>query len=435
MPDQRSQYGNSFPSNEDVTIDRLVAGGDGLGRLSDGRVVFVPGTIAGERIAVEIVRNKKDLAHGRLISVLSASADRVEPPCPRVAAGCGGCDWQHLSTSAQQRAKVVVAQEALTRTGRLPEIAARLRFGGTVDTAGSGGAHWRTTVRAAVNRSGRAGFYTAGTHDVCACGPCMVAHPVIADVLERGAFSGNDEIVLRVSVSAQQLVVSAQDPRAVRLPTMPAGWSAVLVQTPAGTSTAKGGHGVITEVVDGQTLRVSIGSFFQSGPIAAQLLVDTVRDMLSRFETPDAFLDLYGGVGLFAATIGRAAKTVVVVESASSSADDAMYNLPEPVIVHKSLVEEWEPPRAVRRSRRTHVVADPARAGLGKDGVAVIVGCQPEAIVLVSCDAAAGARDARLLVDAGYSIADVCVLDLFPNTSHIEMVTLFVPTEIASSVP
>jgi 23S rRNA (uracil1939-C5)-methyltransferase len=422
------------PSHQDVTIERLVAGGDGLGRLSDGRVVFVPGTIGGERVTVELTRNKKDLAHGRVVTLLAESADRVAPPCPRIATGCGGCDWQHLSVTAQHHAKVVVAQDALTRTARMPELAARLRFGGSVSgSAGSAaGGAWRTTVRAAVNGNGRAGFFKAGSHDICTCGPCMVAHPVVADVLDRGDFSGNDEVIIRVSVSAKQLVVAAQDPRGVRLPAVPQGWSAELVQIPEKGPT-QGGDGVITEVVDGQPLRVSIGSFFQSGPLAAQLLVDTVREMLSRFETPDAFIDLYGGVGLFAATLGQSVKTVVVVESSPSSVDDAMYNLPDPsVTVHKSLVEEWEPPRNVRRAGRVHVVADPARAGLGKDGVAVVLGCQPEAIVLVSCDAAAGARDARLLVEGGYVVADACVLDLFPHTSHIEMVTLYVPAHLAA---
>jgi 23S rRNA (uracil1939-C5)-methyltransferase len=404
--------------HETVTIDRLVAGGDGLARLSDGRVVFVPGTIAGEQVSVELTRTKKDLAHGRLLSVLTSSADRVEPPCSRVGAGCGGCDWQHIGLSAQEAAKVAVVQDAIARTARLPELAARIRFGGSV-----GSSAWRTTVRAAVNKKRRAGFYKAGSHDVCPTGPCMVAHPVIATVLDRGDFSGNDEVVIRVSVSAQQLVVGCAEPREVRLPAIPDGWSAALVQIPA-----KGDIGAIDEIVDGHTFRVSVGSFFQSGPAAAQKLVDTVRGMLAQFEKPDAFLDLYGGVGLFAATIGKGVKTVIVVESSPSSVDDASNNLGPDATVHKSLVEEWEPPRQVRRSTRIHVVADPARAGLGKEAVAVIVGCRPEALVLVSCDAAAGARDARLLADAGYSAVDACVLDLFPHTSHVELVTLFVPT-------
>jgi 23S rRNA (uracil1939-C5)-methyltransferase len=409
--------------HETVTIDRLVAGGDGLARLADGRVVFVPGTIAGEQVSVELTRTKKDLAHGRLLSVLSSSSDRVVPPCARVAAGCGGCDWQHLGLSAQEAAKVAVVQDAIARTGRLPELAARIRFGGSV-----GGAEWRTTVRAAVNAKGRAGFYKSGSHDVCPTGPCMVAHPVIAKVLDRGEFVGNDEVVIRVSLSAQQLVVGCAEPREVRLPAIPDGWSAALVQTPA-----RGDIGAINETVDGHTFRVSIGSFFQSGPAAAQKLVDVVREMLARFETPDAFLDLYGGVGLFAATVGKGVKTVIAVESSPSSVEDAINNLGPDATVHKSLVEEWEPPRVVRRSPRVHVVADPARAGLGKEAVAVIVGCRPEALVLVSCDAAAGARDARLLADAGYQAVDACVLDLFPHTSHVELVTLFVPSKSVGS--
>ncbi len=408
---------------EDIGIDRLVAGGEGLGRLSDGRVVFVPGVVPGDHVRVALTQSKRDLARGVVTELLSPGPERVEPPCSRVAAGCGGCDWQQLSISAQHAAKVSVVADAFSRIARLPQLTAHLRFGGAVGADTSDGSGWRTTVRAGANRSGRAGFYRAGSHDVVASGACLVAHPVIADVLDSATFAPGEEVVIRVGVSGRQLVVGSSSPDAVKLRSVPAGWSAEVVRMPAG-----GGVGAVQESINGVDLRVSISSFFQSGPQAASLLASTVTDLFQPFGTPDVFVDLYGGVGLFAATAGRGAREVVVVESAASSVSDARHNLGPDALVHRSPVEEWEPPRIVRRASNLHAVADPARAGLGRDGVAAVLRCKPAVFVLVSCDAASGARDARMLTDSGYQLREAVVLDLFPHTSHVETVMQFVAT-------
>ncbi len=412
------------PAFEDVTIERLVAGGDGLGRLADGRVVFVPAVVPGDKVTVDLTLTKKDLAKGVVRTVLQAGPDRVQPPCPQVAAGCGGCDWQQLSPSAQHTNKLAVVVDAFTRIGRFPDSAVRVRFAGAVGTPGASGSGLRTTVRASINRSGRAGFYRGGTHEVVASGPCMVAHRVIAHVLESGSFAPSEEVIIRVGVAGHQLVVGTSQPGSVKLPAVPAGWTAEVVRTPA-----SGGMGAVLEHVNGVDLRVSISSFFQSGPDAASLLATTVTDLFAPFGAPDVFVDLYGGVGLFAATAGKGARELVVVESSSSSVSDARHNLGPAALVHRSTVEEWEPPRVVRRSPKVHLVADPARAGLGRDGVAAVMRARPSAFVLVSCDAPAGARDARLLTEAGYELQQAAVLDLFPHTSHMETVMLFVPTD------
>jgi tRNA/tmRNA/rRNA uracil-C5-methylase (TrmA/RlmC/RlmD family) len=256
---------------------------------------------------------------------------------------------------------------------------------------------------------------------VCTTGPCPVTHPVIATILDTGQFVGSDEVLIRVGLTAQHVIVAADQPAGVKLPAMPKGWTAAIVAKVAKAGSASS----FTERIAGVDLRVSVGSFFQSCPAAAELLVATVSELLADQGEPDVFVDLYGGIGLFAATVGQTAKEVAVVESSPSAIDDARWNLGEGAVVHRSQVEEWEPPRLVRRSRRTHLVADPARTGLGRDGVAAVLACQPDALVLVSCDAAAGARDARMLIDNGYELKDAVVLDLFPHTSHVEIVSRF----------
>ena len=129
-------------SNEDVTIERIVAGGDGMARLADGRVVFVGGTITGERVRVEITTNKKDFARGVALEILDASPHRVLAPCKFVAAGCGGCSWQHLAVSEHMSTKVAIVQEALRRTENI--------YNTTLEIFSLAAAQYKTTYQAAL---------------------------------------------------------------------------------------------------------------------------------------------------------------------------------------------------------------------------------------------------------------------------------------------
>jgi 23S rRNA (uracil1939-C5)-methyltransferase len=166
---------------------------------------------------------------------------------------------------------------------------------------------------------------------------------------------------------------------------------------------------------------VSPGSFFQSSPASAELLVGAVRRAVAGIDLGSTrMIDAYGGVGLFAATIGRDAAEVVLVEVSPSSCADAIVNLADVrATVVRSTVEDWPPVAA------GVVIADPARSGLDRIGVASLVATDAETIVLVSCDAASLGRDARLLEGSGYSHRGTEVLDVFPNTSHVEAVSRF----------
>ncbi len=178
-----------------------------------------------------------------------------------------------------------------------------------------------------------------------------------------------------------------------------------------------GGDAVVHEDVAGARLRVSAASFFQSGPAAAELLVHTVRDACgSLLNDSGPVLDAYGGVGLFAA--GLPLSSAIVVESSRSACADARVNVPAAEVVCMPF-EQWTP------SRVRLAVVDPARAGLGRDAAAVLAATGAERVVLVSCDPVSLARDAVLLAERGYGLACSTVLDLFPNTPHVEVVSVF----------
>ncbi len=386
---------------ETVRAEKLVAGGDALAHLADGRVVFVEGALPGETVVVDVHTSKRDFARGVATSIVEPSALRVVAPCPRLSAGCGGCSWQHAQPAAQLEWKTGIVAEALQRIAKLshPEVHA----GAAVEPW-----HYRTTLRLAVADDGTVGLRAAASHRVVAIDDCLVAHPTLVELLPGLRVRGADEISLRVSVATGEVTAFADAPgaQATGLP----------------ESIRVGADAVVHEVVAGARLRVSAASFFQSGPQAAELLVAHVRDACGALLVAGGqpLLDAYGGVGLFSATLALpAGMTAIVVESSESACRDAATNLGAAAQVVCSRLEDWSP-QPTRLA-----IADPARSGLGRDGVAVLAATEAERIVLVSCDAASLARDTLLLAAAGYQHAGSTVLDLFPHTSHVEVVTRF----------
>ena len=372
---------------ETVDLDalHLVVGGDALAREPGGRVVFIDGAIPGETVRVRLTLDKKDFAKGAVAEVLTASPDRITPACEAWHRGCGGCDWQHIEPVAQLRYKTWIVAEALTRMARIdaPVVVAA----GSVQPWG-----YRTTVRMAAVR-GVVGFRARASHHIVPVGSCPVAAPAINTALAALGTVADGEFSLRTSVATGAL---SRSDVAVR-----------------GSS--------ISEDVAGHRFRVSVDSFFQSSPEAAELLVAAVRRALIGIDlSVSVVVDAYGGIGLFAATVAAAASEVIVVEGSFSACADAIVNLRgrRAKVVH-SRVEDWEPVAA------DVVIADPARSGLDKESVAVLVATGAAVIVLVSCDTASLARDARLLGAARYVHSGTQVIDAFPNTSHIETVTRF----------
>jgi 23S rRNA (uracil1939-C5)-methyltransferase len=380
---------------------KLVAGGLALGRL-DGRVVLVEGALPGEEVRAAEQHRKRDFVRARTVEVLAPSAARRPAPCPQVARGCGGCDWQHIRPADQLALKTAIAQDALERTGRITGVA--LRPAGSVPETG-----YRTTLRLALDRRGAPGLRAARSHRVVTTAHCPVAHPAIESLLDSIRLPGGKEMLVRVSAATGERL---------------ARWSPAALPRPKDlpADVCSGPGAAVVEIVDGARLRVSADSFFQTSSAAAELLTAAVRraagDPAQWRAGP--VVDAYGGIGLFAATVVPEDTPVVVVESSASACADAAVNLAgRPARIDNVAVESWQPVAA------SLVIADPARAGLGKAAVAALAATGAPRLVLVSCDPVAFARDARLLSDAGYRLTGGEVLDLFPNTHHLEVVGSF----------
>lgn len=431
----------------ELLVDRVAAGGDGIGRDDDGRIVFVGGAIPGERVVVRIDDRQRDFARASVVEVIDASADRRTPPCPNVDRGCGGCGWQHIDPVRQRSLKVEMVHDSLRRLARIdrseqPEI-------DIVVPAGAGdGFDQRTTLRLGIDQEGVARYRRARSADLAPAGGCLVAHPSVRDLIDGARWATAEELTVRSSLASGRRVAlaagAAVDPERFEVPddvevvidpgrrssANGRGRRARPADSPRGKNPRTLRRGVLEEVVAGHRYEVSIDSFFQAGPSIAAALIETVGDHLAAMRDSSrhlgggaALVDLYGGVGLFGVAFAeRFGLHPTIVESSRSAIADAHHNTAhlERASVVRSDVGRWRPPTSFDA-----IVADPARPGLARPGVATVVATGAPLVVLVSCDVASCARDVRLLADAGYVLRSATVVDAFPQTPHVEVVTSF----------
>ncbi len=388
----------------ELTLTGMAAGGDAIARDADGRVVFVAGALPGERVRVDVIAAKKDFARAVVLDVIDASPDRIAPPCVALAAGCGGCPWQHVRPSAQGRLKADIVVDALRRIAHI-EMEVSGPIAGPLRSV-------RSTARLGVDGAGRAGQRRRQGNDVIPTDACLASHPRLEDLIVRGRFRGASEVVLRVGVASGERAVLVDPDRA-----------GGAVEVP--DDVAVGPDSIIHEEVAGAWLQISMGSFFQAGPVAASALVAAVATAIgSALPTGGHLVDAYAGVGLFGATIGRAhGARITSIETHGSAVDDARVNLADlDAVVMQGEVGQWRPRPG--EAPADVVVADPSRTGLGRPGVRALVAAGAPRLVLVSCDPASLARDAALLAEAGYRLRSVDLVDAFPDTFHIEAVSV-----------
>jgi 23S rRNA (uracil1939-C5)-methyltransferase len=381
----------------DFTLTGVVAGGDAIAREASGRVVFVRGGLPGEQVRAKIIEQKKDFARADVVEVVSASSHRTSLPCVHARAGCGGCGWMHSSVEGQREMKQQIVLDALRRTGGVAEP--MVEMGPTLPSEG-----FRTSLRMVVTGD-RLAFRRARSHDTVVIDNCMVAHPLLQEIIAEGRFPKADEVSLRVGVASGERTVLI-DPRPIfRDGFLPAG-------------VASGPKAMVHEVVAGRTFQITSTSFFQTRTDGAAALVDAVSQAAGSL-VGKTFIDAYGGVGLFASALGADASVISIEESPSSSLDARANLADRDAELVCSSIERWQPQPA------DVVIADPSRRGLGAPAVDVLVRCNAERLVLVSCDPVAMARDTKLLAARGYALATATMIDLFPHTPHVEVVARF----------
>lgn len=398
----------------ELEVGAVAAGGSCVARAPDGRVVFVRHTLPGERVLAHVTGQTKHFLRADAVEVLQPSPDRVERPCPFAGPGrCGGCDWQHVALDAQRRFKASLVEEQLRRVARIERSVEVEPVPGDV-----AGLRWRTRVQLAVDPSGRAGLRKHRSHELEPVDFCLIA---TTDVEAVGAetLPWPGATAVEVAAEGDQRVVSVTG-RGVDLPDVEAG---VVVDA----RPVQGPHG-LRHTVLGRSYEVAAGGFWQVHPGAAAALAQAVLDGLDP-QPGESAVDLYAGVGLFAAQIGeRVGETgsVLAVESDPRACSDAARNtadLPQ-VRIRTAPVEA----ATVRRLGWPDlVVLDPPRAGAGLEVTRQLARLRPRRLAYVSCDPGSFARDLRALLDAGWQLESLRALDLYPMTEHVELVALLAP--------
>ena len=396
----------------EVQVGPVAHGGHCVGRIADGRVVFVRHTLPGELVTVEITEERKGYLRADAVEILRSSPDRVTPPCPYAGPDrCGGCDFQHVEPAAQRALKTTVVREQLIRLGRLAEDEVD-GLGVTVEPlpgVGAGGAlGWRTRLRYTIAADDRAGLLKHRSHEVVAVDTCLIATPAVqaAAVTDR-RWPGEDAVEV-VASSTGDVSVSAIDVD--------------------GTMRPVSGPVQVTEVASGHRFRLDPAAFWQVHPAAPETFVATVLAMLAPQPGERAW-DLYGGAGLFAAALAAAVGprgSVTLVESDDRSvlaASSSLAALPQ-VRVVSSTVERIRP-----RGRPDIVVLDPPRTGAGARVVRNLIDAAPRAIAYVACDPAAFARDVATFRTAGWRLTRLEAYDAFPMTHHVECIGRLEPPE------
>jgi 23S rRNA (uracil1939-C5)-methyltransferase len=423
-----------------LTIEKLVYGGDGLARLpadAEGRskAVFAPFVLEGESIEASIVDDKPSFARARTEKILTPSPQRVEAPCPYFRR-CGGCHYQHTSYEHQLEIKVAILKENLRRIAKV-ELAGELKLHPSPPW------NYRNRVRLKVRSQPEftLGYYRFNTHELLAVEQCPISSPLINKAIATlwglgrgGKFDASvQEVELFADAEDKRLLVElyCSDPAeersiekfstAFRM-VMPEVTGITAFSLPQAESNerrriASTGAAELSYKTQRASYKVTAGSFFQVN----RHLIDELVDIVTAGHSGRQALDLYAGVGLFSSVLAGSFAQVTAVESSQTSHADLRYNSPPNVKVVRALTEQYLA-IAGRRMQPDLVVVDPPRSGLGGRVLNALAGQKPPSIAYVSCDPATLARDLAGLLKSGYGIAEAHLIDLFPQTYHIESV-------------
>jgi 23S rRNA (uracil1939-C5)-methyltransferase len=407
----------SQASEYDINLDKLVYGGEAMGRLPDGRAVFIPFALPGETVRARLVEEKRGFARGELLEVVQPSPARIAPRCKHFMT-CGGCHYQHIPYEMQVEAKAEILRDQLVRIAKIDDPPVR----STVPSPSPW--NYRNHIQFHVDDQGRLGFQGARSHAVVPIEECHLPEEVLNDLWPQIDIEPLPELTrlgLRLGVEDEVLLVLESSTDEAFDFTVDFPMAAVQLG-PEQTHILSDRFYLEMEVLD-RIFRVSGDSFFQvNTPMAARM----VKHLLEHLPlTPHTtFLDIYCGVGLFSAFMAPRVGRLIGIESNPSAVDDFSVNLDEydHVEIYQDSAEEVLPGLEVGADV---VLVDPPRAGLSRDVLDAILNLHPAALAYVSCDPATLARDAKRLVAGGYTLKHITPFDLFPQTYHIESISFW----------
>lgn len=415
-------------------------GGDGLARLpadehGRGKAVFVPFVLAGEQVDATILEQKPGFARARADTIVAPSSHRVFPQC-RYFGECGGCHYQHAGYEHQLEIKAAILKENLRRIAKL-DLATDL----IVHPSAAWSYRNRTRVKVQTKPEFALGYYKHNSHELLPITECPISSPLInqgiaalwqvggmleGEIQEIEFFADAEDARLLLDVDCAPGISSQAATRIAKLlqQALP-GTAGVTLRSagrrnrasPEQPAVANLGATELTYRTGHSEYRVSAGSFFQVN----RHMTDELIGIVTKGVSGDLALDLYAGVGLFSTVLSRSFPQLIAVESSPTAHADLLYNSPSHVKAVRSTTEEYLK-TVVGKLRPDLVVADPPRGGLGEAVVRSLIGLGAGRIIYVSCDPATLSRDLVGLLQAGYRIQQAHMVDLFPQTYHLESV-------------
>lgn len=373
-----------------------------MGHLEDGRVVFVPFSVPGDRVRVRIVDERSRFARAEIETVLEAGSARIEPECAYFGE-CGGCAWQHIRYDRQVEAKVQILRDAVERIGKLAVPSDILVW----PSPRPYGYRVRARVIAA---AGRVGYRRSGSRELCATPSCPVLVPELDEALGRLSESTGPLHAER------EFEMVADGAGGTRVVPAPGEANQAWPETPR-----------LTVAIKKERLRLSPGVFLQGNA----LLFDRMLESVTAAAAPPAaatglVLELFSGAGFFTLELARRFDQVVAVEASEAASSDLAANVEAAELTNVEI-------RAATVERvlaqddalaPDAIVLDPPRSGLPKGTADRLRSLDADRIVYLSCDPATLARDLLGLSECGYRLASLEAFDLFPQTPHVEALAL-----------
>lgn len=457
-----------------IMISDLAMGGEGVGRgegpstssldklgtsLRAGMAVFVPGSVPGDELKVQITEVKSSFGRGKILEVLKSSPDRVKPPCP-LFTDCGGCQWQHISYPAQLKYKTKIVRETIERIGGLKGVKVSDIIG-MKDPWG-----FRNKIQYPISRSqqGRIimGYYRQGTHDVVDISTCPIEHPklskaakAVKEVLNKLGYSAYNEDIgkglfrhLRARIgfgTGEVLLTFITNEKAIP-------GSKELVKellrcckredinvvgicqnlNPRQTNVIMGerswtlwGRDFLYDRIGELRIKVSNESFYQTNPVQTQVLYDKALE-LSEAASKDTVIDAYSGIGTVALWFAKKAGHVYCIEENDQAVRDASENAEINKVGNCRFLEGKVEKLLSELIEGDILVIDPPRGGCEEKVLKTIAKSKFKKVIYISCNPSTLARDLGFLSQKGFKPVEVQPVDMFPHSFHIETVTKLV---------
>lgn len=421
---------------ETVSIEKIVYGGEGLGRLADGRAVFVPFVLPGEKVQIELTEEKARFARGLANVWLQTSADRIAAECPYFSV-CGGCHYQHMPYELQLETKLETLRDQLSRIGgvdatKVSEI-----------TASPQPWAYRNQIQMQLNEDGEMGYVRADYQGIVAIQSCPIAMQglnELLDKLELDPESGISRVSFREDSFGERFILLEGEDELPPEMTIELDASLGYLNSHQHYYQLAGNDQLHYQIL-GKELSLSPESFFQVNTPMAELLVEHVVKLVEQSK-PYNLLELYSGAGLFSVFLAEKVSHLIAIESAPSACFDFANNLDafDNVSLYEGPVEQVLPELIKNLNFDTRhrassnvvddrnnekpdlVLLDPPRAGLHPKALDALVKLAPQNIIYVSCDPSTLARDLKRLTQHDYEVETIQAFDMFPQTYHVETI-------------